>query len=301
MSYIYGQLYKMTINRYQNMFSRKIAVFALVVSGMITVATSSCRREKDDDNIVSNETTAYAEEQLILEQIYANADVTVDRALTLGESHLKGGENPLGGCATISIDTTDNPDVQVMVIDFGGSKCLGFDGRYRKGKIIAYYAHKVKANQHGYYRRTEFSGYEVDGHKIGGYREMWYAGKNGGGNHYFKMASVDTIYLPNSSGKVTGASQREREWISGASTPQTADDLYRLTGFGNFTGPDGDKYYLEIVKPLVDAWNCNWITAGVTNIFPEGATQRVLDYGEGDCDNDATINVNGAKRIAKIP
>lgn len=299
MSYIYANTnsYKEN-NKY--MFLKNLAVMALAVSGF-AVLVSSCKRDKDKNGIINEEQTGYAEEQLILEQIYINADRVIERAFSLGESSLKGGENPLGGCAGIKTDTTDNPDINLMTIDFGGTECLGFDGRKRTGKLLVYYANKVKSTEAGYYRKTVYHLYTVDGHRVGGYREMWYDGTRTTGNHYHTIASVDTIYLPESSGKVTGASQRTREWFQGANTPQTADDVYRFTGFGNFIRPNGDMYYVEIAKPLADALNCNWINEGVTNIFPENATQRVLDYGEGDCENDAIINVNGVKRIAKIP
>lgn len=287
-------------NRYNYMFSKKLSIIAWSVLSLSILATS-CKREKEDDTIINNESTGYAEEQLILEQIYSNADRVVDRALALGASALKGGEHPLGGCTEVKIDTTDNPDVDLMTIDFGGSGCLGYDGRIRTGKLLVYFANKVKDTESGYYRRTVFNMYTVDGHRVGGHREMWYNGTGTTGMHSHNIVSVDTIYLPNNTGKVTGSSLRTREWFQGVSTPQTADDIYRLTGSGNFIRPKGERYYVEIAKPLVDALNCNWINEGVTNVYPEGATQRVLDYGEGDCDNDAIINVNGVKRIAKIP
>ncbi len=282
------------------MFLRNIAVMVVAVSGF-SILISSCRRDKDDDTIINTETTEYAEEQLILEQIYSNADRVVDRALALGVNSLKGGEHPLGGCTEVKVDTITNPDIDLMTIDFGGAGCLGYDGRVRTGKLLVYYANKVKSIEAGYYRKTVFNMYTVDGHKVGGYREMWYNGTGTTGNHSHNIVSVDTIYLPESSGKVTGSSMRTREWFQGVSTPQTADDIYRLTGTGNFIRPKGEIYSLEIAKPLVDALNCNWINEGVTNIYPGDATKRVLDYGEGDCDNDAIINVNGIKRIAKIP
>lgn len=283
------------------MFSKKLSIMAWPVLGLAILA-SSCKREKDDTTINNDEKTGYAEEQLIMEQVYNNADRVIERAFLLGEGSLKGGENPLGGCAVIETDSTDDPTVHRMTIEFGGSTtCLGFDGRYRTGKLIVYYKHGVKMNEDGYYRKTIFNMYAVDGHRVGGYKEMWYKGLNASGNPEYAVASTDTIYLPDNTGKVTGASQRTREWYSGSTTPQTADDVFRLTGFGNFVRPNGDKYYIEIAKPLVDALNCNWINEGVTNIYPENATQRVLDYGEGDCENDAVINVNGVKRLAKIP
>lgn len=285
------------------MFSKKLSM----VAGYCAIATfgllfivSSCKREKDDTN-VNPEETGYAEEQLMLEQIYDNADRMVERAFTLGTTALKGGENPLGTCAEITKDTTTNPDIKRMIINFGGGKCLGYDGRYRSGRLIVDYSHKLKMTDPGYYHKITFDLYVVDGQKLGGHRQVWNKGKNAAGNMTYEIASVDTIYLSDNSGKVTGASERMREWYMGAATAQTSDDVYRLTGIGNFTRPNKEKYYIEIAEPLVDALSCNWINDGVINIYPESATQRVLDFGDGQCENDATINVNGVTRTVLIP
>lgn len=287
------------------MFSKKLTmrpIYGATALLALIILVSACKRNKDDDNTMNAESTAYAEEQLLLEQIYDNADRVIERAFSLGSTALKGGENPLGVCANIKMDTTTNPDISRMTIEFGGTECLGYDGRYRGGRIIVDYYNKFKITDNGYYHKIVFDQYVVDGHKIGGYKEVWCSGISASGNIDYIIASVDTIYLAKSSGTLIGASERRRQWHAGVNTPQTNDDIYLISGFGRFKSPGGkESYIVEIVKPLVDALNCNWINEGVINIYPEGATQRVLDFGEGQCENDATINVNGVVRTVKIP
>lgn len=287
------------------MFSKKLSMMpvygATALLAMILLV-SACKREKDSNNVNTTESTAYAEEQLILEQLYDNADRVVERAFSLGSAALKGGEEPLAVCATIKHDTTANPDISRMIIDFGGSDCLGYDGRNRSGRIIVDYFNIRKRTEDGYFHRIIFDQYKVDGHRIGGYRDVWCKGLTAANNVDYVIASVDTIFLANSSGTLTGAGERRRQWHAGVTTPQTSDDIFLISGFGRFASPGGDaNYTVEIVKPLVDAIDCNWIKEGVINIYPEGATQRVLDFGEGQCENDATINVNGVLRTVKVP
>ena len=121
------------------------------------------------------------------------------------------------------------------------------------------------------------------------------------GNTEFHIYSVDTLGLPESSGTVTGTSDRVREWYKGSGTIQVNDDIYRFTGSGTFISKDKDKYSVEIVKPLVDALDCNWINEGVINIFPENATQRVVDFGNGQCEDEVSVSVNGVVRVTKVP
>jgi len=278
----------------------KMAGYCAIAAFGVIFTVSSCKDKEDDNTLINTEQTGYAEEQVLLEQIYDNTDRLIDRALTLGASSLKGGENPLANCATIKKDTTNDPNLSRMTINFG-QNCLGYDGRYRSGQLIVDYNNKLKSTEKGYYYKITFDIYGVDGHTLVGHKEVWNTGRNAAGNIKYDIASVDTIYLKDQSGKVTGASQRTREWFAGSSTPQTSDDVYRFTGFGHFTRPSGEQYYVEIVKPLVDALDCQWINEGVINIFPEDASQRVLDFGDGQCENDATIDVNGVVRKVVIP
>jgi hypothetical protein len=39
--------------------------------------------------------------------------------------------------------------------------------------------------------------------------------------------------------------------------------------------------------------NCQWVSQGILNIQPEGWPLFVVDYGDGTCDNQATVTVNG--------
>lgn len=286
------------------MFSKrmsKIAGYCVLAAFGLMVTVSACKNKDDDNKIITAEKTGYAEEQLLLEQIYDNADRIVDRAASLGASSLKGGENPLALCAEVVKDTTDDPDLDVMTISFGTAECLGYDGRYRSGRMYVFYNNKLTPKEKGYYYKIVFDLYTVDGHTLGGHKEVWNTGHNAAGNIKYDIASVDTIYLKDGSGKLVGVSERTREWYKGSNTLQTSDDVYRFTGFGSFTRPKGENYYIEIAKPLVDALNCNWINDGVINIFPEGATQRVLDFGDGECESEATISVNGVERVVHIP
>lgn len=295
-------LYK--VKSYKNMFHGRVSLlskYALVAVLGLSVGITSCKRDNDDSDIIDDSQTNYAEEQLKIEQIYSNADRIIQRAFSLGASALKGGENPLGGCATVNEDSTADPMINRMTIDFGGGgKCVGFDGRSRKGRILVDFTNNRDMKENGYYHKITFDQYVVEGHRVGGFKEVWWKGINGAGNIIYDIASVDTVYLPDNSGRITGASERQREWYRGQGTTQTSDDVFRLTGFGYFIGLDKDAYHVQIHKPLIDAYDCSWINEGVINIFPEGATQRTLDFGESECDNDATIDVNGVVRTAKM-
>lgn len=273
-------------------FSKKMLTGAVCVLGL-ALATTGCKKKQEEKPTITEELTSYAEEQLLLEQIYDNSDRIVDRAFTMGAS-------AIGSCVRITNEPSDNPEMSRMIIDFSNINCLCYDGRYRSGKIVVEYAKDVRRIDAGFYSKVIFQDYKFNDVKVDGNRQIWNRGGNESGNIAYDIISVDAITLKD--GKViTGTSERRREWTKGLSTLTTNDDEYLITGKGNFINADRVEYYVQIARPLVDAWNCNWINKGVINIFPTGYSQRSLDFGEGQCESDATINVNGVVRQVSIP
>ena len=47
----------------------------------------------------------------------------------------------------------------------------------------------------------------------------------------------------------------------------------------------------HIAEPLVKEMDCIWIVSGILEVTPEGLTTRELDFGDGACDNDATLTI----------
>lgn len=307
MFYIYANTYLATGKKVvEHMFLKKSRVIlscAIISTVALTTVISSCKKNNDDDGDAGPAVaTTFAEEQALIEQIYSNTDRLVERAFTLGQSALKGGENPLGVCAFIKEEETDDPSIDRMIIEFGGTPCLGYDGRYRSGRLIIDYTKNATMKEKGSYHKITFDNYVLEGYRVGGHKEVWNTGRNASNEIEYVIASVDTVYTDDNSGRMTGASERKRSWFMGESTPQTSDDVYLLTGFGNFISTSKNSYQVKIAKPLVDAYDCNWIKEGVTDILPEGLSKRVLDFGgDGSCDDKASINTNGVIREVDLP
>jgi hypothetical protein len=79
----------------------------------------------------------------------------------------------------------------------------------------------------------------------------------------------------------------------GASTVWVStDDVYHITGTtttnSNLTGFSR----FEVLTPLVNKLNCNYIVAGKLKIT-QGAVVATVDFGNGNCDNVGTIEIGG--------
>ncbi len=85
---------------------------------------------------------------------------------------------------------------------------------------------------------------------------------------------------------------RVRELIEGFGTPMIwADNVFSISGSWTTTFPAGTQTS-TITTPLRVRANCPNIVSGVVEIVRNDNT-AVLDYGNGECDNQATLTING--------
>lgn len=84
----------------------------------------------------------------------------------------------------------------------------------------------------------------------------------------------------------------------GSSTPfNLSDDEFTITGNHTITNPAGRTRTVTVIFPLIKANSCPNISRGTVKI--EGPRHSALiDYGNGTCDKDATISIDGGTAIA---
>lgn len=246
---------------------------------------------KDDDDI-QIEDTSVSRNDALAESVFESLSGIADEAYDLSTGNLKSVEDGriyLSACASVTLDTTIFP--HELIIDFGEVNCLCLDGRYRRGKIIitftGRYRHPGTVITHG------FDNYYVNDNKIDGTKVVTNMGLNADSNLYFNIEVVGVIHLADEGGTVSWNSSRVREWIQGANTPNRWDDIYLITGTASGIRSNGLTWEQEIINPLRVELACRFIVSGTVEIRPEDRPVRILDYGNGDCDNIATLIVNG--------
>jgi hypothetical protein len=258
----------------------------LFLAGLVML--NSCK--KDDD--IQLEDTAISQDDAYAEAAFENVTDIADEAYNIGNSgNLKaypGDRIFLSPCATITLDTTVNP--RILTIDFGEENCLCLDGKYRRGKIITTfngrYRHPGTVITHG------FEGFYVNDRSIDGTKVMTNMGPNDDGNLYFTIEVVGVVQ--NQDGATfSWNSSRVREWIQGADTPNPWDDIYLITGTSSGIRPNGATWETEITNALRVELACRFIVSGTFELRPENRPVRLVDYGNGDCDNIATVTIDG--------
>lgn len=264
-----------------------LAVLALTFTG--------CRKDNDeklDADITSTTDNSFAESN------YNEVQSIADQAIGSGSlSTFKTGgiqeETLISSCVDNIIRDTSGYPTRVYTIDFGTDECVGADGKIRKGKIIVTYTGRYR--DAGTVINITFDNYSVNNNMIKGTKTITNKGANAAGNLAYDIHVDGNIVRANNEGTVTWTSDRVREWTAGQSTAEWRDDIYSITGTASGTNVKGVSYTANIVTPIVKKLEvgCRYPISGVLDITPSGKPVRRIDYGDGTCDNKATVTVNG--------
>jgi hypothetical protein len=264
---------------------KRIFLSFLMIAALAVFTISSCKKNDtvadDDSDIAAAEDNAYAED------VFGDVFNIMDEAAREQSGFYKNGleETNTLGCATISADTTVSP--RKLTIDFGAG-CVGKDGHTRTGKIIITFTGRYRTA--GTVITHTFDNYTVNGNKVEGEKIVTNMGKNAAGNLVFKI-EVKGAKITTSNGTITWESKREREWLAGQNTATITDDEYAISGTAKGTNRNGKKYEMTILDPLHVKIGCKWITKGSLEVKPEDKLKRTVDYGNGTCDNTATVTI----------
>ena len=264
--------------------------FAAIALSMLVI---SCNKKDDvdsDTNTAKNENT--------VEKYYIELNDIADQVAKTGSaSGFKVTEDQgalLSSCAVITIDTSSavsatNPDT--IIIDFG-TGCIGSDGRSRSGKIII--STTGRYFDDGTIVTITPQNYFVNGNGVSGSRVVTNTGLNSSGQPTFSVEVNGTVVLADNGGTITWSATRIRTWTAGYNTPLLfADDEISVTGSSNGTTASGGSWSCGITSPLVHKRSCRQIVSGSKTVMPASRPARIVDYGNGSCDNSVDVTING--------
>jgi hypothetical protein len=263
---------------FRNIFStsRQTLLFVSVL------LLSSCVRERDTD-------TDMAADLTIHETFFNDAVDIANDAATKNTGELLSNHKTRGYCASITHDQNSNP--RTITIDFGNVNCMCNDGRNRRGKIEVSYDGNYSDS--GSVHKISFSNYYINDHYVLGTCQVENKGKNGAGQPYYtnrieakllKPGFLDTLYYD---------ANRTLTWVQGSETPVWGDDIYQITGTASGRNALKTFYAATITEPLInDVLGCRYFAKGKMEMQPQGKALRTIDFGNGNCDQDATVTIN---------
>lgn len=251
------------------------------------MSITSCNRVSNNNNNSKDNDTETAGDYAMGENFYQDVQNIADDASSKQTGDNLGEYKTASNCATVTHDTLSNP--KLIIIDFGPTNCLCNDNRYRRGKILVSYLGKYR--DAGSVHTITFDGYYINNHQILGSKTVTNNGKNNLNQSYFTVQVNGMIVKSPSGDTISWNSLRTRTWLQGEATPQWFDDVYSITGNGSGNNKNG-AYTIDIVTPLMRSLDCKWIKQGIIHFQPTGKALRIIDFGNGICDDDATVTVN---------
>lgn len=257
---------------------------SLLFLSLLILVLGSCKRDELDTETVSTTDNALCESEFL--RIFPEANgIAIDEE---GLQRVPVSGNLLSLCPIDSITPADTLDGFPVTLHMNyGTGCVGTDGKTRKGMIHC----EFKNSWDGVNDTVLIT---LDNYYV---NDIHYEGNIQvikSGNSFTQR--VTNGRCTKSDWEILWASTRTCTWVAGQNTTTDPnDDVFEFTGNANGTNREGKTFEVNITSPLVRSKTCTWITKGIMTIIPEGRAEREVDFGDGTCDNQATLTINGNK------
>ena len=224
---------------------------------------------------VSDESSAIIEEAYLLEEFPITKSNVTDRYLP--------------DCVTITVVIVQN--MKTVTLDFGEG-CELRNGNFVSGKIIITYERDPEAASKMI--TYSFEDFYFNRKNVEGGGSILRERSNENSNPQSTKTFDVTVTWPDGlfASKV---GVKVREMIEGQSTLAWGDNVFLITGNWTFTRRNGIVLSAKIIKELRRELACKFLVSGTIELSKNLDT-AILDYGDGECDDLATVSINGGER-----
>lgn len=269
----------------------------LIAFAIISIAAgvSSCKKKSSDNPATELQATVeLSGDQAISDNLNSDAEYVLNEAAV---------NNDFAGSRTTNVTQTMNvltcPDVTVSAgfpktisIDFG-TGCTSTSGVTRSGKINVTLSDSLRAS--GSVAIMTFDNYYVSGFKKEG-TVTWTNTSQGGTKSWSRKCENGKVTAPDGHYWVHSGTQSVTQ-TEGSSTPwNLLDDVFSTTGSSTVTNSSGVSRTAEITSPLEKKVICDNIDKGAIKLSGPNH-YAIIDYGDGTCDRQATISIDGSNPI----
>ena len=256
-------------------------------SNAATLSDSSTSAEDNYYDVLNNAFVSYSDNTSVLASSAANTGGT-----TTFSTEVNGSGSHLG-CAIYTVDdTVQNHYPKTLTLDFGAG-CTSADGIYRKGKLI--YVLSGHLFSPGTTVSVSFVQYVVNGYGLQGAYSITNNSTQAGISFTTKVTNGIITY-PDAT-NYHYSHNRTYTMTSGLSTPyDVTDDVYSITGNSSFSDASGSSIVFNVSDPLIKAVSCHNISKGVVSFVYDQVVNGTIDFGDGTCDNLATLTAGNIQK-----
>lgn len=269
-----------------------------------TILLSACSKKNNDETPKDSDTSAALDHNLASSIDNDMTSISDEAGMTYTVSSFKtsGTEGILAAsCATVTVDSISSP-TKTITINFGTTNCTCNDGRTRRGILQLTFTGKYRDSLTTITVTPQ--NYFVNDNQITGSKTIINKGHNNLNHLVYEVNSNLQIIKPSGAGTINWQSNRFREWTAGESTLTWNDDMYSITGSASGSTNGGSAFSSIITSPLIRnmSFSCRrHFTKGVIEHTPSGKLTRLIDFGNGACDNLALVTIGSSSYTITLP
>ncbi len=256
----------------------------LLIAGLMASGMTGCQKEDmQEEDIVQ-----LTEQEILVDGIAADLDALVSEAFESRLPGLKAASSReysfLGTCPQVTLNPDANP--KTLTLDFG-TECTGPDGKVRSGKLLVTAPSFTSSSMTWAVSMDHFM---VDGKQLGGDISKTVT-------FDFKILKIVTQTVEDLT--ITFTETGETLFRKADVIREYGLDLGGLlnnktlsfSGSVDFTNGEGVTVSktVGVSKPLVYSLVCHQFVKGSVSYVSSGGNNWSVDFGDGECDNVATL------------
>ncbi len=277
-------------------------LFPIVLTLLTSVVFISGCKKVVHQNIqaASNSSVAI----IVFNDVFAQLSTAVNNGTPLNQISLSSWTlSGTASCATATLSPLGSTFPKTLTVDYGTTGCTGPNGIVRKGIFTAEFSGNF--GDEGTTIDILFDGFTKGQYTLAGTYSVTVGAADGLGNPTYSETISDAI-ISWGSQQVLWEANLNRTWTEGDTThfntPDTTsimgvaglnDDVFELTGSGEGNDSNTHPFTWESSTALILQTGCAYINQGTMVISPANFNDGTIDYGMGECDKQATIEVDG--------
>lgn len=276
------------------MKTKKILFNSLTGLLFSALLITGCRKHEEDNDTAASQDNAFAE------SCFDDLSNIADQAAWGGIISYKNSNDNSGflsGCATVSFDTVNHTDVDTIKVDFGTTNCQCVDGRYRRGVIEIIY-NGLHYRDSGMTAVITPKNYFVNDNQIIGTKSITNKGHING-NLTWDIVVNGQVVLANNGGTITWNTNKTKELLAGETSYNGPINWLiakiGITGSTTGTSASGVNFIATVTSQLIRDFTCGqyrkYFVQGKFDFTPGNKLTRHVDFGNGNCDNIATVTI----------
>ena len=195
----------------------------------------------------------------------------------------------LPDCVTITVVIVQN--MKTVTLDFGDG-CELRNGNFVSGKIIMIYERDPEAKSKMI--TYSFEDFYFNRKNVEGGGSIFRERSNENGNPQ-STKTVDVTVTWSDGLFASKKGEKIREMIEGQDTHAWGDNVFLITGNWEFTRKNGTVLSAKVIEALRRELACKFLVSGILELN-KNENNAVLSYGDGECDDLATVSINGGER-----